>query len=279
MITSKTSVCCIIGNPVEHSPSPQVHNAGYKALGLNFVFVSFRVGQLQTAIAGLGALGIRGIVVTIPHKIEVIKYVNELDDAAKAIGAVNTIVNDSGVLKGTNTDWIGGIYTIKKFLASKGETFRGKNVALLGAGGAARAVAYGLKKEGAIVCVFNRTIERAQTLVQMFQLEKAYELSEKEAILKADIIINATSLGMEPNSNTCAITEDCIRREHIVYDIVSVPKETKLLLLAQKKGARVVFGYKMLLHGAIPQFELFTGQKAPIDVMEKALHDALERKK
>lgn len=277
-INSKTKICCIIGNPVGHSLSPQIHNAGYKALKLDFIFVAFRVIDLKKAIEGLKALDVRGIVVTVPHKIEVMKYIDKLDNAAKQIGSVNTIVNDNGVFKGTNTDWIGGIDALKRSLASKGDAFRGKNVAVLGAGGAAMAIAYGLKKEGASVYVFNRTLEHAKTLVQTFQLEKAYNLTESGRIASCDIIINTTSLGMEPNIDSYPIEEGILRSSHIVYDIVYTPKETKLLRMARQIGATVVYGDKMVFYGALPQFELFTGQKAPASIMERALQKAMEKK-
>ncbi len=268
-INGKTKLCCIIGNPVKHSLSPQMHNAGYKHLGLNFVYVAFRVVDVKTAIYGLKALGTRGIVVTVPYKIEVMKYIDELDEAARAIGAVNTIVNDKGILKATNTDWVGGLKTLEKVASVKG-----KKVAVLGAGGAARALVYGLKNHGALITVHNRTIEKAQLLVNDFDLVQAFPIQNKSEIINADIIVNTTSVGMEPKQDESPIPIDFIDSHHIVFDIVYTPKKTRLLTLAESKSATIVYGDKMVLYGAVPQFELFTGVKAPFVAMEKALVDA-----
>lgn len=268
-INGKTKLCCIIGNPVEHSLSPQMHNAGYKHLGLNFVYVAFRVVDVKTAIYGLKALGTRGIVVTVPHKIEAMKYIDELDEAARAIGAVNTIVNDEGVLKATNTDWVGGLKTLEKVTSVKG-----KKVTVLGAGGAARALVYGLKKHGALVTVHNRTLEKAKQLADDFDLVQAFTLQNKDEIINADIIVNTTSVGMQPYQDKSPIPIDFISSNHIVFDIVYTPKKTKLLAMAESRGAKIVYGDKMVLYGAVPQFELFTGVKAPFEAMEKALLDA-----
>lgn len=265
MIDSKTKLCCIIGNPVEHSFSPQMHNSGYKALGLNFVFLAFKVTNVEEAIFGLKALGARGIVVTIPHKRAVIKYVDQLDKTALSIGAVNTIINDNGILKATNTDWIGALEALEE----KTEVVH-KTVALLGAGGAARAVAYALKKRSTKVNVFNRTKEHAEKLVNEFKLSAAYGLDDIGKIANSDIIVNTTSVGMKPIDDS-PIPIDCIRPKHIVFDIVYTPRETRLIRLAKKVGATVVYGDKMVLYGGVRQFELFTGKKAPVDIMRKAL--------
>ncbi|MBI2074560.1 MAG: shikimate dehydrogenase [Candidatus Levybacteria bacterium] len=273
-INAKTKLCCIIGDPVEHSLSPIMHNAGYQALGLNFAFVAFHVKDVKKAIEGLRALNVRGIVVTVPHKIEVLKYVDNTDETAKKIGAANTIVNDNGMLTASNTDWTGSLEALRKVTS-----IAGKTVVVLGAGGAARAVVYGLKKEGAIVNVCNRTIQNAEELVEEFDLNGAYTLDNKEIIIKADIIINTTSVGMEPKQDETPIPVEYLQSHHIVYDIVYVPKETELLKAAKNLGAKVVYGDKMLFYGAIPQFELFTQNKAPIKEMEKALDLEIERKK
>lgn len=254
---------------MEHSLSPAMHNAGYQALGLNFVFVAFHVKNVKDAIFGMKALNIRGVVVTIPHKIEVLKYVDYIDETAQTIGAANTIINDNGILTASNTDWIGAMTTLKK------ETLiSGKKVVVLGAGGASRAVIYGLKKEGAHILLCNRTLAHAQKLANEFGLERTYTLDNKDAITKAEIIVNTTSVGMEPKPDEMPIPNEFIKPHHIVYDIVYTPKETKLLREAKKIGAKVVYGDKMVFYGAIPQFKLFTGVSAPTDVMQKALENA-----
>lgn len=269
MIDAKTKICCIIGDPVEHSLSPIMHNAGYQALGLNFAFVAFHVKNIKDAIAGIRGLNIRGVVVTIPHKIEVLQYVDVVDEEVKAIGAANTIVNDNGILTASNTDWIGAIVTLKLVTP-----ISGKLVAVLGAGGAARAVVYGLKKEGARIIICNRTLNHAKKLAEEFNTEGACTLDNKEAIAKADIIINTTSVGMEPKQDETPIPTEFIQPHHIVYDIVYTPKETKFLREAKRIGAKIVYGDRMVFYGALPQFELFTGVKAPANIMQEALEKA-----
>lgn len=270
IINAKTKLCCIIGNPVEHSLSPIMHNAGYEALRLNFAYMAFNVKELKEAIAGLRAIGVQGIVVTVPHKIEVMQYIDEIDETAQKIGAINTIVNENGVLTGTNTDWIGAIEALKK----RTQLAR-KKVAVLGAGGAARAVCYGLMQEGAQVAVFNRTISKAQELVKHLKLENAYSLDEVEKIKSAEIIINTTSVGME--SDISPLLDRVMQKDHIVFDIVYTPLKTKLIQQAEKVGAQVVYGDDMVLYGGLKQFEIFTGEKAPVDIMKKALTDELKK--
>lgn len=266
MINAKTKLCCIIGNPVEHSLSPQLHNAAYESLGLNYVFLAFRVSDVKSALLGFKELGVRGISVTVPYKLEVMKYLDKLDDVARQIGAVNTIINDNGKLIGTNTDWIGALKALEEKTVIKG-----KRVVILGAGGAARAIVYGLKTRHAIIHVLNRTKKTAELLVKKFGLEKAYSLSDATIIEKADIIINATSIGMTPQDWDSPIPAKFVKKNQVVFDIVYTPNETKLLQYAKKKKAVIVYGHKMLLYGVAKQFELFTGKKAPIELMEKAL--------
>ena len=269
MINAKTKLCCIIGNPVEHSKSPLMHNAGYKALGLNFAFLAFQVTDVQRALQGLKSIGAQGIAVTIPHKQEVMKYIDEIDKTAKQIGAVNTIVNENGRLKGTNSDWIGAMRALKEKTEIKGKT-----VSILGAGGAARAIIYGLKQEKAEkILIFNRTVENAQKLAKEFRIDDAFPIISENIISNCDIIINTTSVGMEPNSDSSPIADNVFNKNHVVFDIVYTPRETKFLQMAKKKGATIVYGDKMVLYGALTQFELFTGHKAPVEVMEETLRE------
>lgn len=266
MIDAKTQICCIIGHPVAHSLSPQMHSAAYKELGINFRFVAFDVEDVQKAVAGIRALGIRGVAVTIPHKITVMKYVDKIDETAGKIGAVNCLVNDNGVLKATNTDWIGALDALCEITP-----VLGKRVALIGAGGAARALAFGLKKAKAKVSVFNRTLKKGEILMREFNLDGFYGLTATHKIKEMDILINTTSVGMEPNTDESPIPASSILSRHTVFDIVYTPHETKLLRLAREKSAKRVFGYKMVLYGGVRIFELCTGQKAPLSLMEKTL--------
>lgn len=266
MIDAKTKLCCVIGNPIEQSISPLVHNAAYKALGLNYVFLAFKVTQVKEALEGLKAINVAGISVTIPHKLAVLKYVDEVDKVAAEIGAANTIVNRDGRFIATNTDWIGALKALEKRTS-----LSGKRIALLGAGGAARALIYGLVKKGAKVTVFNRSKEKARQLAKYFQLDGAYLLTDVEKIKVAEIIINTTPVGMIPNISESPIPSACINSSQIIFDIINKPPQTKLLQFAKSHGATIIHGYEMLLYGAAEQFLLFTGKPAPVKIMEDAI--------
>lgn len=267
MIDANTTICCVLGNPVEQSKSPLMHNAAYKELGLNFAFTAFKPKSIQAAVEAIRALNIRGAAVTIPFKEELIEYVDRVDETAQAIGAANTIVNDNGTLTAYNTDWIGAMTALKKVTSINGE-----KVAVLGAGGAARAIVYGLvKEEASEVHIFNRTYEDAELLVRKFGFTHAHALDSTDELRAADIIINTTPVGMSPHEDRSPILASTIQNHHTVFDIVYNPKNTQLLSDAKEKKAVVVYGYSMLLYGGAMQFELFTGKKPPIEVMEKAL--------
>jgi shikimate dehydrogenase len=270
-ITAKTKICMVIGDPVNHSLSPQMHNSAYAALGIDnqFIFLAAQVNSKDTgrALEAVKTLGIRGLSCTIPHKTEVMKYLDpeNIDDVAKKIGAVNTIVNENGNLKGYNTDWLGILTPLEKIT-----TLDGKKIAILGAGGAARAVFYAVKTKGAKVTIYNRTFEKAQTLADHFGGE-ARTMEEIAEIQNADIIINATTSGMQPTVNETLVPKKFITNKHIVFDVVYNPFETKLLLDAKEKGATIIHGLEMLLYQGTAQFELFTGQNAPEEIMRNAL--------
>ena len=266
-IDAKTTLCGIIGNPVEHSMSPVIHNAAFNDLELNYVYLAHNVTDVKGALTGMKSLNIRGFSVTIPHKCEVLNYLDEIDSVAEQIGAVNTVVNNNGRLIGYNTDWIGFIQSLKKYT-----TIKEKNITLLGAGGAARAIAFGLKKEDASIIILNRIeeIEMAESLAK--EIECGYgELSNKDKIMEADIIINATSVGMSPMNNDSPVDLNALQPGQIIYDIIYNPLETKLLHHAKSIGCQVISGYEMLLRQAVDQFELWTKKNAPIDVMKKEL--------
>ncbi len=267
-ITAKTKICMIIGDPVEHSLSPQMHNAAYEALGINdeFVFIASRVHlkDIGKAVEAVKTLNIRGLTCTIPHKTLVMQYLDEIDPTARKIGAVNTIVNDNGVLKGYNTDWLGVVNPLKKITSLKNKT-----VALLGAGGAARAVLFGMKQQEANVTIFNRTIEKAEELAKEFDCN-VFSLEEIEKIKNMDIIFNATSVGLN-DIHASPVPKEVLNKHHIVFDAVYSPYETQLLREAKEKGATIIYGLEMLLYQGLAQFELYTGQKAPEEVMRKVL--------
>lgn len=270
MNDAKTKLCCVIGHPISQSISPLVHSTAYKLLNLNFTFVAFDTIDPKSAIAGMRAFCIKGMSVTIPHKIEVMKYVDRIDEIAQKIGAVNTIVNNNGKLLATNTDYYGAVMALEQKT-----TIKDKRVALIGAGGAARALIYGLKLKGAQIQLFNRTKKVADKLVKEFQIEGSFLLKDQERISASDIIINATPVGMIPEINNSPIPAGTIKSKHIVFDIINKPYMTKLLTQAKQNGATIIHGSEMLLYGASLQFKLFTGFDLPIEDIRKVLQKQL----
>jgi shikimate dehydrogenase len=271
VINADTRICCLIGDPVGHSLSPLIHNAGYQALGINYAYIPFRVSDIRGAIEGIRALGIRVASVTIPHKTKVLKYLDKLDPLAEKIGAVNTIVNEDGVLTGYNTDGDGAIQALEETTA-----LEGKKVILIGSGGAASAIAFGLKAKGAKLVVLNRTEDKAKRLAKKVNAEGFGGLNRLPEISSADILINATPVGMLPKTDQTVIPKDLLHNRLTVFDIVYNPGETRLIAEARERGCAIVYGYKMLLYQAEKQFELFTGRQAPLPAMESALTQALE---
>jgi len=271
VIDANTKICCLIGEPVEHSLSPLIHNTGYQALGINYAYVSFRVSDIKRAIEGIRELGIRGASVTIPHKVSAIKYLDKIDPLAGEIGAVNTIVNDDGVLTGYNTDGDGALQALEAVT-----TLKGKKAVLIGGGGAALAIAFGLKARGVKLVVLNRTEAKARKLAEKVSAGGFGGLKKLSEISSADILINATPVGMLLETDQSIIPKDLLHNRLTVFDIVYNPRETRLLIEAREKGCAVVYGYKMLLYQAVKQFELFTGLEAPLPAMESALTQASE---
>jgi shikimate dehydrogenase len=275
-INGKTRVCAIIGDPVEHSLSPVMHNAAFKELGLNLVYVAFNVtrNELRDAISGAKSLGLLGLNVTMPHKNAVMSYLDETDSAAKAIGAVNTILNERGKIIGFNTDGKGAMVALQENGVSTDE----KKMVLLGAGGAAKAIAFQAAQEVEELVVLNRTSENAEKLAQLLCKKfgnkvKGGTLSAealKEELKTTDILVNATSVGMNPNVNVSPVPSDLLKRDLCVMDIVYNPLETKLLADAKAAGAKVVSGLEMLLYQGAVAFEIWTKCPAPVDAMKKA---------
>ncbi len=272
-ISVKTKICMIIGDPVDHSLSPAMHSEAYKHLHMDGQYVylgaNIKIERLKDAVDAVRVLGIRGLTCTIPHKVKVLQYIDEVDKTAHMIGAANTIVNTNGVLKGYNTDWLGVVTPLEKIT-----NLKNKNISVIGAGGASRAIVYGMKEKGAKVTIYNRTIESAQQLAHEFDC-KVHPIQDHQYILESDIIINATSVGMGDLEDQSPIPENVLRKGQIVFDIVYTPYETELLKMAKRKGAHVIHGMEMLLYQGTAQFELYTGVKAPIDVMKKTLLSAL----
>ena len=271
MIDASTKICCLIGDPVEHSLSPLIHNAGYRSLGINYAHVLFRVSDVKRAVEGIRGLGIRGASVTIPHKTSVLKYLDRVDPLAGKIGAVNTIVNDGGILTGYNTDGDGALKALDEVTKLKG-----KEAILVGAGGAASAIAFGLEARGVKLVVLNRTEDKARKLAKRVNAKESGNLERLSEISSADVLINTTSVGMWPETDQSIIPKELLHDGLTVFDIVYNPKETRLLIEARERGCTIVYGYKMFLYQAARQFEIFTGRQAPLPAMESALTQALE---
>ncbi|MBQ6512139.1 shikimate dehydrogenase [Methanobrevibacter sp.] len=278
-IKGSTNIVGLIGHPVEHSFSPPMHNAAFKALGMDYAYVAFDVEpeDLKSAIEGAKALNVKGFNVTIPHKVNVMEYLDELDEVAELIGAVNTI--DFKNLKGYNTDGIGAIKAIEEVTSIKG-----KNVVVVGAGGASRAISFYIAKYDAqSLTILNRNESKAQNLARdvlssdLISDVKSDSISEINAYLKdADILIDTTPLGMDPHIDDEPIaTAENMQEELVVFDAVYNPNETVLLKEAIKAGAKPVYGIKMLLYQGAESFEIWTGRKAPVEEMEKALKQTL----
>ena len=272
-IKGSTNVVGLIGHPVEHSFSPPMHNAAFKKLAMDYVYTAFDVNpkNLEHAIAGAQALGIKGFNVTIPHKIEVMKYLDEIDDVASLIGAVNTI--DFKDLKGYNTDGIGAIKAICEVTKIKN-----KNVLIAGAGGASRAISFYIAEYGADrLEILNRNVEKADKLASDISDSGLIDDVNSDSIKNmnlddVDILINTTPVGMHLNVNDTPIAlAGDMHEELAVFDAVYNPNETELLKEAIKANAKPVYGIKMLLYQGAESFNIWTGKKAPIGVMEDAL--------
>ncbi|WP_233856196.1 shikimate dehydrogenase family protein [Paraburkholderia sp. HD33-4] len=248
----------------------KVHNAAYRALGIDYTFVSFGVDDAALAVQSIRTLGIRGMNVTMPHKQTVIAHLDALDETAREIGAVNTIDNRDGYLTGYNTDCTGAVRALEEVTR-----LAGQRVALLGAGGAARAIGWGAKRAGAEVTVFNRTASRGDALARDFGIEFGGSLADFDAG-DFDGVVNATAAGFRaPHVNPLAARQ--LQPHLFVMDAAFLPVHTKLIRDAAAAGCRVVNGTRMLLHQFCGQIELYTGKPAPLDVMSAALLDEIAR--
>ena len=270
-INGKTKIIGIIGKNIENSLSPLIHNQIILKNSLNFCYLPFQVAEtnLGKAIQGIKALNIKGVNITFPYKEKAIKFIDEVEESAQRIGAVNTIVNNKGILTGYNTDVIG----FKKSLQEDGKfATKGKRAVILGAGGSARAVAYALLEEGIEeVYIFNRTPEKAEKIKQdlssffpessiyVFLLE---EENLKNKIERAHLIVNTTSLGMPPKIDYTPLPDEKLfHPDLLVYDLIYHPAKTLFLRQAEKAGAKIINGLPMLVYQGIESFYLWTGLK------------------
>ena len=268
MINSNTAIYAVLGDPISHSLSPVMHNSAFSHVNYNGAYFAFRVKEIGKAISGIRALGIKGTGITIPHKVTVMEFLDEIDDTAEKIGAVNTIINRQGKITGYNFDSIGAVKAVKEKTG-----INNKSVAVLGAGGAARAVGYGIISEGGRLTILNRTKERGEKLAA--DLGSDFCLLEDFKKVKCDILINTTSLGMAPDLNGMPVEKKHLNKRMIVMDIVYNPLRTRLLKVAQDMGCTTIDGVSMFVYQGACQFELWIGKKAPVDLMRKTVLKAL----
>ncbi len=281
-IGTSTQVCAIIGNPVEHSLSPAIHNAAFAALDLDFVYVAFPVEDVKGALAGMRALkNFRGMSVTIPHKTEVMNYVDEVTEVDRNIGSINTVIRRRDKLIGLGTDGTGAM----KALADGGVTIAGKRILVLGAGGAARAITFTLAWKGdpgelVILDVDEALLRRLTadlktgtgTAVRSGKLTDDRLAAE---MAQADIIIHCTPVGMHPHGDASLVPSGLFRSEQVVFDVVYTPLETRLLAEAKSCGLKIISGVEMFINQAVLQFEQFTGIDAPVEVMRRVVMEHL----
>lgn len=282
-ISTTTQLCAVIGNPVGHSLSPALHNAAFDALGLDFVYLAFQVEDVQSALAGMRALrNFRGMSVTIPHKIEAMRYLDEIAEVDRSIGSINTIINDNGRLIGLGTDGPGAL----KALVDGGAELDGRNVLMLGCGGAARAIAFTLARSTRLAKLTLLDINEAMLhglaadltagTAARIEAEALTDGSLGRAMGAADVIINCTPIGMHPKEDASLVPASLFRPGQVVFDIVYTPLETRLLADARAAGLRVISGVEMFINQAVLQFREFTGVDAPVEVMRRVVMERLK---
>jgi len=275
MITSKTQLVGLLGHPVHHSQSPVMHNAAFTAKKLPFAYAAFDVAPeaLNDAVKGIRALSLRGVNVTIPHKVAIVPLLDEIDPLAKRIGAVNTVVNENGRLIGYNTDGNG---YVRSLLEETNITLVNQVVVLIGAGGAARAVACTLAEHGVKeIRIVNRSREKAQVLAELLSSSvtaSVIDLQQAgEAIQGASLLINTTSIGMYPHVEEMPVAAEWLRPDLVVSDLIYNPLETKLLQTAKALGAKTHSGVGMFINQGALAFELWTGSTAPTELMRETV--------
>ncbi len=258
MINARTELYGITGNPVRKSLSPLIHNRAFKRLGMNAVYLAFELNRIEEAATAIRFLGIRGLSVTTPYKMSIIPFLDGLDPLAQKIGSINTILNHDGKLIGYNTDSLAALKALQRKIDPKG-----KKAILLGAGGAARSIAYALKEKGCEVVLFNRSLDKGLILAKELGFP-CYPLSDlgevNEQAPNATILINATSLGMSPHEDTSPFPGRLLRKGMIVMDIVYQPLRTKLLREAKAAGCKTIDGLVMLAYQGAFQLEIWTAK-------------------
>lgn len=267
-IDADTGLYAVFGNPVRHSKSPLIHNACFEHYGRNAVYLAFEIDDICEGIKSMRELPIKGASITIPFKSDVRAYLDEIDTDAQTIGAVNTIVNRAGKLVGYNTDSMAAISPLKPL------GIKDKNVCILGAGGAARAVAHGIQKENGRVIIANRNPARGEHLAE--DVNGIFVQLTDETVfrqLDIDILINTTPVGMVPETDSLPVPVARLNPRMIVMDIIYTPLQTRLLKEARKIGCRTINGLMMFIYQAAAQFELWTGIQPDLNIMNAALQD------
>lgn len=274
-ITGYTELITLLATPIRHSLSPAIHNAAFEKLGMDKVYLVFEVGQdgLEDAVKGLKAMGVRGWNVSMPNKTAIIPYLDKVSPVTELCGAVNTVVNDDGVLTGTSTDGSGWVHAIEEVT----DTIKGKKIVLLGAGGAATAILAQAALDGAqSIDVFNKKDsfwDRAKEKVELINSKtdcdvQLHDMDDhqtlKACIDQANILTNATSVGMKPHEDACLVEEDDLHAGLIVMDCIYNPRETLLLKRAKAKGCQTVSGLGMILYQGAASFKIWTGADMPV---------------
>lgn len=277
-IKGDTKICAVIGDPVQHSLSPCMHNAAFEALNLNYAYVAFHVQDLKNAIAGMRGFNIKGLSVTIPHKVEIMQYLDFVTPLAKKIGAVNTVTNENGKLLGSNTDGYGALKAVETE-----ESMDDKSVTILGVGGAARGIAFTIASERkpTRLTLVGRDLQKAKRLTLdiaphtnvMIAAASFEEL--KDIFAHSDIIINTTPIGMHPKIDECIVPEEYISQHHLIFDTIYNPAKTLLLQRAENRFARTLNGIPMFVYQGAEQFHMWTGKIPPVNVMREAVEKAL----
>lgn len=273
-----TQFCGVIGKPVGHSLSPAIHNAAFRTSGLNFVYLAWQVDAIGDAVKGLRALGnFRGASVTIPHKVAAMQFLDQVEPTAKRIGAINTIVAEKGELIGYNTDATGALRALRE----SGVDLKGRRIVVLGSGGAARAIAFALAAESGVGKLTLLGIEDSERTMLAQDIRSAAALTVEDACLDestlsrvlpdSHVLIHCTPVGMSPKTEATCVPASLLHPGLAVMDIVYNPRETQLLKNAKRVGCKTIPGLDMFLNQAVTQFELWTGQPAPVAVMRAVL--------
>jgi shikimate dehydrogenase len=283
-INPNTKLCAVIGNPVEHSLSPAIHNRAFQELGLDFVYLAFRVEDVRSAVSGMRALeNFRGLSVTIPHKVAIIEHLDEIAEVDAQIGSINTVVNEAGSLRGFGSDGPGA----RQALVDSGVEVAGKPVLILGSGGAARAIGFDLAHRAApsSLVILGVVEDELDALVRDLKERTGVNVtgellddrSLERRIAESRVLIHATPVGMHPREDECLVPPEWMHAELAVMDIVYNPYQTRLLKDAEARGLETIPGIEMFVNQALLQFEAWTGERAPRQVMKQVVLDHLTR--